>query len=228
MMRRRWTIAAAVVVALGGCGDDEKKGTVPTGDVEADAVDAAVDDGTTSDVAGDDSAAPADTAAPVDSAAPVDTSLPPGATGVVTLLDRVPTTLTGGLSPELSVVVPEGVVSITVSVLGDNDGMYGLATWGREGEPALVTAGWLESDAGMAGLCLDCPNRIAASEGAFAAIAPNNPAATVTTGSYTFTAFGNRPKEVIQSFSGQCGDNVCTILDQFQCPKGGQVKAGGS
>jgi len=212
MMRGRWTVAAVMALALGACGDDAAKQPVTGADADAaeDVADTASGDDTS---AGDDTAVAEDTAAPDDTLGPLE------APTVLTLIDQRVVTLSGGVSAPITVNVPAGVVSVTLSVLGDVDGLYGVGSWQGEGDRVLVTDGWMDGDDGALGLCLSCPNRIALSEGDFAAIAPNNPAATVESGPYTFTAVGHRPKEVTQSMQGQCGDSICTLLDQFQCPK---------
>jgi len=202
------TLAALSASTLLACGDDGTQGTTDTLAVDADTTedgDGAVTDDTVADAAEDTSVAP-------DTSSPVDPS-------VVTLLEEEIVTLSAGESAPITVEVPDGVTSMTISVLGASDGMYGLASWLGPEETVLVTDGWLDGNGAMQGLCLDCPNRIALSEGDFAALAPNNPESTLVAGTHTFVAFGMIPKPVSQNFQGPCGDGECTILDQFQCPQ---------
>ena len=128
-----------------------------------------------------------------------------------------------GLSKVFEVEVPTDVVSMTVSVIGDDATFYGLADWTGPGGNALVTKGWVNTDEGQGGLCLSCKNRIALSGGAFATIAPNNPAAEVTAGCHTFSLFGYEPPKVVQG-QGRCGDGICHQVDQFQCTRDCRTK----
>ncbi|TNF35238.1 MAG: hypothetical protein EP329_06400 [Deltaproteobacteria bacterium] len=211
MTMRRFPVAALTTLTLLACGGGGTTGT--TADTAAPDVEDVAED-VAEDAVSEDAA---DTLTVADTAQ--DTGGSTTDPSVVTLIDQQTVTLTAGESAPITVTVPEGVTSVTVSVLGDNDGMYGLASWTGPDDTVLVTDGWLDGDGAMQGLCLDCPNRVALSEGDFAAIAPNNPVPTLLPGTHTFVAFGMLPKEVSQNFQGPCGDDECTILDQFQCPK---------
>lgn len=192
------TLTALTALAVGACGDDARTGTP----LDAAADDASVDDGSVAD-------------ASVDSAVGVDAPTTAVNPNVVTLLEHEPVVLTGGSSMNVVVEVPEDVVSITVSVLGESDGMYGLAQWRGPDDVALVTPGWLDAG-GQTGICLDCDNRIALSEGDFAALAPNNPSAVVTAGAHVFSVYGVRQPP---NGPGGCGDGRCDAagFEQFTC-----------
>lgn len=221
MLQRWFPVAVLAALMFVACGGDGTTGTTPdTANVTADITDdVSVDDvseDVTGDVGGDAADAVTDTAA---DASGDDTVVFPGNPSVVILMENETVTLSAGASAPISVVVPEGASAVTISVLGDSAGMFGLSSWTGPDDSVLVTDGWTDGGGAAQGLCLDCPNRIALSEGDFAALAPNNPAATVVAGIHTFVAFGVRPKPVSQTFQGPCGDGECTILDQFQCPK---------
>lgn len=181
------------------------------------------------EVGGPDAEAPpdglSDTVAPTEEVATPDTQVPettgPTAARVETLLDTE-IQLTLGVSSSIDVEVPAGVVSMTISVIGDGGTYYGLADWVGPGAFELVTTGWVNSEEGQGGLCLSCPNRIALSGGAFASLAPNNPASRVEAGTHTFSLFGYVPPEVVQT-QGRCGDGQCNFIDQFQCAQDCQV-----
>jgi hypothetical protein len=205
-------IAASLLV---GCGDDPASSpTSPDGDVEGDV--------------GADAEPSPDTVAPPDVAPPPDVS-PPELARVETLYDGEVAMIFGSSAP-VSVEVPANVVSVTVSVIGEDASYYGLASWSGPNGFDLVSAGWLNTSDGQSGLCLSCKNRIAISTGSFASLAPNNPASQVEAGSHVFTLFGFTPAEVIQS-QGPCGDGICHFQDQFACtrdcggsPAGGLVR----
>ncbi|PKN54124.1 MAG: hypothetical protein CVU56_28255 [Deltaproteobacteria bacterium HGW-Deltaproteobacteria-14] len=213
-MSQRWfPVAVLAAMTLVACGGDGTTGTTPdTADITDDvSVDDASED-VTADVSDDDGDTAADTSSP-------DTAVSVGDPNVVTLMENEPVTLVGGASAPITVEIPAGASAVTISVLGESAGMYGLSSWSGPDGGVLVIDGWTDGGGAAQGLCLDCPNRIALSEGDFAAIAPNNPAATVVPGTHSFVAFGVVPKPVSQNFQGLCGDGECTILDQFQCPK---------
>jgi hypothetical protein len=180
-----------------------------------------------------DTSTPADTDLGSDALAPSDTEVTPDpappAAEVQTLYDAE-VAMVFGTSAPVTVEVPDNVVSLTISVTGEDAAYYGLASWSGPNGFDLVTAGWLNSQEGQGGLCLSCKNRIAISSGSFASIAPNNPASQVEPGSHTFSLFGYTPPAVIQS-QGPCGDGICHFSDQFQCtqdcrvtPAGGLVR----
>lgn len=125
--------------------------------------------------------------------------IPPGTSGVVTLMDAREVQLQDGVSEVVDFVVPPGTVAVTVTVEGTHWGeMYALESWtGPEGS-VLVQENWPEDEPNqLAALGMPttichtlCSNRIAASEAAFAAIAPNNPEATVVAGAHQLTVYG--------------------------------------
>ncbi len=118
-------------------------------------------------------------------------------TSVVVVLDEA-ASMSFGLSKIFLVDVPADVVSISITVIGDDATYYGLADWTGPGGFALVSPGWLNTAEGQGGLCLSCKNRMWLSPGAFATIAPNNPAAEVTPGQHKFSLFGFKPAPVVQ------------------------------
>ncbi|PIE18184.1 MAG: hypothetical protein CSA66_05020 [Proteobacteria bacterium] len=217
MQLRRLSVTALVGLALVACGDDDSEGTVG-------AADAAVQDGSSTDTAVAEDGAVGEDAMAAD-AAVADTSVAPtGDVVTVTLLDHEPVVMANGLSEPVQVDVPENVVSVTVSVMGDADGMYGLGAWRGPDNSVLVTDGWTQGEGGGQGLCLDCPDRIALSEGAFAAIAPNNPQPELVPGTHVFTTYGVVPKPVEpvkpdEPPSGVCHDGACTGLEPVTCPE---------
>jgi len=111
---------------------------------------------------------------------------------LVELLDVEVTTDELGLSTDLTFNVTENTQSIMVVAVGEFPIFWTLKGWRNGDGSAVVTDGWLNSDQGAPSLCLNCPQRISSSEGAFAAILPGNPQVTVRPGSHTisFHSFG--------------------------------------
>lgn len=191
-----------MVIAV-GCGDSGEGGAVAP-----DTVDAVGDEGGADpDVETGDEVE--------ETAEPTPEVVGPAAGSVELLLDQE-LTMVLGISQVLEVVVPDGVVSVTISILGDDATYYGLGEWIGPGDFALVERGWVNGEEGQGGLCLSCKNRIALSGADFATLAPNNPEAEVTAGTHRFSLFGYQPPEVVQA-QGQCGDGICHFVDQFQC-----------
>lgn len=173
---RTWIVAIVSMALLAACGKDE------TPVVQID-LDTGVD-GT------------ADAAVPLDDAAGPDASVgeTPRPDLEVVIVDRE-VSFVEGEGDQVAFEVPADAVSVTVSVTGAKGTQYTLAQWKNGDGADLVTGGWLESDTGAPSLCLSCPNRIAASESSFAAIAPNNEAVTIAPGThyiypYAFTSAG--------------------------------------
>lgn len=110
-----------------------------------------------------------------------------GGDASVLLLDREVMTLDGGASEPFTVDVPEDTVSVTVTVEGERGGSYAVESWLDEDGLAIVAPGWSEAEPG---LCLSCANRIAASDAAFGALAPNNPSVEIRPGKHTLVAAG--------------------------------------
>ncbi len=172
----RGVIALAIAVFALGCGDGKAGGQVEASETFEEVVDETA-------LEPDTSVAP-ETA--VEETSP-EVIVP--AARLETIFDEQ-TFLGFGLSKTLEVEIPADVVSITISVLGDESTYYGLADWVGPNSVALVTPNWMQTDEGGGGMCTSCNNRIALSAGAFATIAPNNPAATVEAGTHAFTLFG--------------------------------------
>jgi hypothetical protein len=63
----------------------------------------------------------------------------------VTLLQQLDLTLSDGRSPEIMVEVPQNVVAVTISVVGEAGDSYGICWWESPGG-ALVSDGWEEKD----------------------------------------------------------------------------------
>ena len=114
-----------------------------------------------------------------------DTTNPNGS--VVELLPSQVATLTQSVAGPFTFTVPENAVSVTISINGPTDGYVTLADWTDSTGFELVSAGWTNQDPTF---CLSCNNRIASAEGAFAAIAPNNPSSQLTPGDHTFSVYG--------------------------------------
>jgi len=89
--------------------------------------------------------------------------------------------LSNGLSRPVSFVVPEDAVSVTITVDGPRSVSFALGSWIDAEGFSLVNQGWENTDPS---LCLSCANRIAPSEGTFAAIAPNGPEAHLVAGAH--------------------------------------------
>jgi len=190
--------------ALGLVGCDDDDGDRGRADTTTQATDAATDPD-----AGTDAAVP-DTAGP-------DTSRPPDETELVTLLDGEEIELVLGASRAFTFDVPADTVSITVSVVGDAGGTYAIDRWRGQSGTDLVASGWLAREG--TGLCTSCRNRITVSQGAFAALAPNNPEAILEQGQHAVSLLGYVAAVVRSDVGGGCGDGVCAFFDQFQCPE---------
>ena len=106
---------------------------------------------------------------------------------VIELMPSEVATLTESVAGPFTFTVPENAVSVTISINGPSDGYVTLADWTDPTGFELVNAGWTSQDPTF---CLSCNNRIASSEGAFAAIAPNNPASQLEPGEHTFSVYG--------------------------------------
>jgi len=196
-------LCALVIIPAWAACDDPKGAT--DGDV-AGPVD------TTEGVDGVDASADADA-----SDTPSPDTVPGDAVSVEVLFDDTVQMLLG-LSGLVDVDVPDGVVSVTVTVIGEPANYYGLASWVGPDGFELVKPGWTSSTEGQQGLCVSCKNRISLSETVFAALAPNNPAALVTPGRHTLSLFGYKPPTVVGG-AGSCGDGVCHYSDQFNCQR---------
>ncbi len=187
---------SAFTPSLSACGDDAQPAT--TADTTA--------------PGGDAELPPEDTAPP-----PEDTSGPTGAEGVQVLMDGAEYALAFGRSVAIDVLVPEGTVSLSISIVGSPGTYYVLDSWSDEFNNTLVTPNWLAGQDAQGGLCTSCPNRINIADAAFATLAPNNPSVVLSPGLHTFTIAGFSPKPVVSQGSAVCGDNVCHFMDQFQC-----------
>jgi hypothetical protein len=200
------------------CGDDPEKAA---SDTLADTLDTAdgADSEDAADVADGDDAVEADTR---DVSSP-DTS-DDGTAVQVLYDDEVQMVL--GFSGNIDVDVPDGVVSLAVSVIGEPANYYGLASWVGPDQFQLVKPGWTGTSEGQQGLCVSCNNRISLSESVFAALAPNNPAARVSAGRHTFSLFGYKPPTVV-SGAGSCGDGICHNADQYNCTRDCRSSASG-
>jgi hypothetical protein len=109
---------------------------------------------------------------------------------LVTLLDEDIVTLDNGVSSgDLQFEVPENAQSVVITVVGVAPNQYTLRSWINGDGSDLITLGWLASDQGAPSLCLSCPQRIATAEGAFAGMAPTNPAVTLRPGTHTISIY---------------------------------------
>lgn len=188
-----------LLFSLTACGDDAKPGT--------DAADTVDPTDTIADVTDIEETADVEVVPDVD---------PALADNELLFEDEV--AMAFGSSQTIMVDVPANVVSMTISVEGDDGTYYGLGSWIGPGDFELVYGTWTSSNDGQSGLCLSCKNRIALSGGTFAALAPNNPESQVEAGLHKFTLFGYAAPPVVQG-QGTCGDNICHFADQFQCER---------
>ena len=95
-----------------------------------------------------------------------------------------------GVSSEIAVTVPPEAISVSVTVDGTTEAYFALGAWDDSQGNVLVTPDWYRG--GQSSVCLQCPNRIAAQEGAFAALAPNNQDARLAPGEHSFNIIGRR------------------------------------
>ncbi|MFO0748639.1 MAG: hypothetical protein U1F43_23705 [Myxococcota bacterium] len=141
---------------------------------------------------------------------------PSAATHVVTLVAGQAMQILLGGSQKLGFDVPPDTLSVTITVLGEGAPNFALNSWTGPNDNELVYAGWLGTDSGGT-LCLECTNRITVEPGAFAAIAPNNPAAVLEAGHHEITLAAFTPAVVVSNATPGCGDHVCAFFDQFNC-----------
>lgn len=216
-------LSLAPMWACGGDNDDPRR-------ADSDASDA-TDSADTSDPADLTDALPDDASDALAGDATSDT-LEDGSSGGATVKVLYDETIQMalGLSGFIDVEVPDGVVSMAVTIIGQPATYYGLASWVGPDELQLVKPGWTSTSEGQQGLCVSCVNRISLSESVFAALAPNNPAAHVAAGRHTVSLFGYKPPTVV-SGAGTCGDGICHNADQYNCtrdcrssPAGGPVR----
>lgn len=125
-----------------------------------------------------------------DTSEPADTTPPEtNDDGIAILVDEREYQLTNGFSEPITVQVPPNTISMTITVDGDRAEMYALGSWTGPNDFKLIPKGW--EQAGFGQICNQgCNNRIAASDGTFAVLAPNNPESKVEAGTHTFTAYG--------------------------------------
>lgn len=207
----RWAIVATSLLTLTACSDPKgggEGGQPIVGDEGTSAGDgAAAPDGGEAPDAGEapDQGTGPDTGPGADAPRPGPDVVEPSSAcaehvDLLTLIDREAVELVNGESAGVQVEVPEGAVSMTITVEGDDDGMYALGYWEAPGAN-LVYDGWFNQSQG--GPCQNCDVRIASSEGAFAALTPNNPASSVPPGTHEFSAFGFRFEGGFGGFGGQ-------------------------
>lgn len=98
--------------------------------------------------------------------------------------------ITSGTSSQITFQVPQSARSVVISALGDPGQFYTVGEWtdGQSGE--LVGVNWWQSSQLGPSLCTSCANRISASEGAFAALAPNNQSVELRPGEHTISLYG--------------------------------------
>lgn len=94
----------------------------------------------------------------------------------------------GGVSEPIAFDVPAESVSISISLTGPDDVVFGVGSWHQGGGPVLVPAGWLgERVRRHPEVCASCPNRVRLAPGRMAAVAPNNPGVTLVPGRHVVT-----------------------------------------
>lgn len=108
---------------------------------------------------------------------------------VLELLDTSMTTGFNGASVEIDFEVPENTVSLMVVVIGTGPTHWTLGSWQNGDATSVVTPNWLQADQGAPSLCLTCPQRVAAAEGAFAALLPGNPNVSVKPGNHKISLY---------------------------------------
>lgn len=104
------------------------------------------------------------------------------------VLDRE-VTIQDGYGGRLAFDVPDDAVSVVVSVTGEGARFYSLAEWKNGDGSDVVASNWLSADQAAPDLCLSCPNRIASSKAAFAAILPNNESTEVVPGTHNIDVY---------------------------------------
>jgi len=206
MSTRSLLVAAVATLALGtlvlGACPTKKTVYIIVGDASLDGTvvtdaggDAAAGDGSVSDGAVADGTTTPD--AQVDTGPDTVTPPPVGCDNIVTVLDSEPLSVVNGFSQELSVFIPENTVSVAISVVGElsDAHQYALGSW-LNPAGTLIGSNWeLDGQNGGGALCFTCGVRIAASQGAFTAMAPNNPNATFEAGEHRFTVTAKIPPD---------------------------------
>lgn len=111
-----------------------------------------------------------------------------GGAEVVRVLPATAVAIAGGESDIIRFEVPDGALSVVISIAGDPDTAYGLGHWLQPDGVALVPDGWLAArQRTHPSLCLGCANRIALTRWTFAALAPNNPDVHLRPGTHELT-----------------------------------------
>lgn len=108
------------------------------------------------------------------------------------VVDEMEVEITDGYSELFSFEVPEGAVSVVVSITGDAGVQYTVSQWRNGDREEVVPNGWVEADPGAPSLCLSCDNRVSSSEASFAAILPNNEGVELVPGSHGMTLYAFR------------------------------------
>jgi len=106
---------------------------------------------------------------------------------LVTLLDQDILTADNGVAGPFQFDVPPNTQSVVITIVGDSPTQYTVRHWNNGDSSPLVNLGWLGTDPGAPSLCLSCPQRVTSSEAAFAAMAPTNPAVSITPGTHEFS-----------------------------------------
>ncbi len=192
-LARRGLAALVLSLTAAGCGEDATAPPAPVEDATAPEADAPV---------------AAEVAEP-----------PAERVRIVPLLEDPALGLLIGRSRAVAFEVPEGAVAVTISVVGARGDYHTVDDWRDGASGQLVNENWLASPDAQQGLCLGCANRVTVSDGAFATLAPNNPAATLRSGPHSVRILGFRPRPVVSEGSAVCGDNICHTLDQFNCQR---------
>lgn len=126
------------------------------------------------------------TALPVDRDAL--SQVPPGEVATVKLVDRFEVEHPEGFSEDLCLSVPDNILSLAVTIEGSDRLTYALNGWQGPGGFEIVRPGWNTQGQGLCST--NCNNRIYARIGAFAALAPNNPASRVEPGRHILSVEG--------------------------------------
>lgn len=161
------------------------------------------------------------TALPIDRAALAE--VPPGEVATVRLVDSFSVAHTDGVSELLCLTLPDNILSLAITVEGTNRNTYALNSWQGPDGFVLINDGWNEQSAS---LCTDCNNRISARIGAFATLAPNNPASRVDPGRHLFSVegrFSNNPFLPLQPADGSARVTVHAKVVGDEVPEGGTL-----
>ncbi len=176
-------VSGLAAAPLMGCSDDEgSQQIIPGGDD-----DAGPSGGDDTGPSGGDDTGPSggdDTGDDTGPSGGDDTGPPPGESDYVVLFDDTLALDSSGYSEVVEFDAPDGINSIAVTVSeGPPTMMYFITGWIGPDGFEIVPDGW---ESGGMPICADgCNNRLMMDPGAFATLAPNNPASQVDPGTHS-------------------------------------------